>query len=155
MTLWRISNHPILDGRGGFRTSGRWHTRGRAVVYCAPNPATALVEVLVHLEIDAEDIPVSLRYLEIETPNSTSKETVALRALATRWRTELEFTQHIGDEWLASGRSAMLRVPCAIVPATMNILNILINPQHPDSAKIAIRRIHKQSIDSRLGPRWT
>ena len=147
MTLWRISNHPTLDGLGGLRASGRWHTKGRPVVYCTPNPATALLEVLVHLEIDSEDIPVSLRYLEIERPSSISTQTISSRTLSGDWRTNPETTRRIGNQWLSSGRSALLRVPCAIVPATVNVL---INPRHPDSAQLVIRGIHEQPIDSRL-----
>jgi RES domain-containing protein len=54
--LWRISDHATLDGGGGVSLSGRWHTAGRRIVYCAPNPATALLEVLVHTEISFDDV---------------------------------------------------------------------------------------------------
>ncbi|MBI3680362.1 MAG: RES family NAD+ phosphorylase [Acidobacteria bacterium] len=43
MTLWRVTNHVRLDGGGGLRAPGRWHTRGRRIVYCAPDPAAALL----------------------------------------------------------------------------------------------------------------
>jgi RES domain-containing protein len=66
VTLWRISDYPELDGAGGLLVSGRWHTQGSRVVYCAPNPASALVEVLVHLEVDSSDLMDPLSYLEIE-----------------------------------------------------------------------------------------
>ncbi len=147
MTLWRITNHASLDGGGGLRAHGRWHTRGQRVVYCAPNPATALLEVLVHAEIDVEDIPVTFRYLEIEAPDPAVVETVDSNALGQAWQADLETTRGAGDEWLRSGRKAMLRVPSVIVPATWNIL---INPEHPDSAKIRIVRVHAQGVDGRL-----
>ena len=60
MRLWRISNHASLTGEGGLYASGRWHTRGQRVVYLADHPASALLEVMVHLEIDAEDLPLAL-----------------------------------------------------------------------------------------------
>jgi RES domain-containing protein len=44
-----------VDGRGGLQASGRWHTCGQRIVYCAPDPATALLEILVHAEIDFRD----------------------------------------------------------------------------------------------------
>ena len=111
MILWRISSHVSLDGSGGLRAPGRWHTRGHRIVYCAPNPATALLEVLVHAEIDFEDIPVSFRYLEIEVPDSIPFETVDVGALPGNWRSSPEATRRTGDEWLKSGRTALLRVP--------------------------------------------
>jgi RES domain-containing protein len=145
--LWRISNHAALDGGGGLRAPGRWHSRGRRIVYCAPNPATALLEVLVHAEIDAEDVPITLRFLEIEAPDSVTVETADTRSLGSDWRRDPEMTRPLGDLWLHSGRTALLQVPSAVVPATWNVL---INPQHPDSARIRVVRIHKQPIDRRL-----
>lgn len=147
MTIWRISNHATLDGGGSLRASSRWHIRGRRIVYCAPNPATALLEVLVHAETDIEDLPLGYRYLEIEAPDSSSVESVGLEELGSDWRSDVEATRRIGDAWLRSGRSALLRVPCVIGPATWNVL---VNPRHPDSAHIRIARIHKQPIDPRL-----
>ena len=147
MILWRISNHATLDGSGGLRASGRWHSRGRRIVYCAPNPATALLEVLVHAEIDAEDVPLKLRFLEIEAPDSVTVETADARSLGSGWQRSPEMTRPFGDGWLRSGRTALLHVPSAIVPATWNVL---INPQHPDSAQVRVVRIHEQPFDRRL-----
>jgi len=147
VTVWRISNHRTLDGGGGLRASGRWHTRGRRIVYCAPNPATALLEVMARAEIDFEDLPVTLRYLEIELPDSTASETAEVSALGVRWASRIQKTREIGDDWLRSGRTALLIVPCALVPATTNIV---INPAHPDTGRIHIAAIHAQAVDPRL-----
>jgi len=147
VTPWRISSHASLDGSGGLRASGRWHTRGRRIVYCAPNPATALLEILVHAEIDVDDIPVSLRYLEIDVPDSISVETLNVETLPGNWRSNPEATRGAGDEWLHSGRTALLRVPSVIVPVTWNVL---VNPQHPDSPQIRIIHTYEHGIDPRL-----
>lgn len=147
MTLWRISDHSELDGTGGLRASGRWHTAGRRIVYCAPNPATALVEVLVHIEIDAAELPDPLQYLEIEAPDRISTQTVQSDALGRHWENNPIATRRVGDEWISSGTTALLRVPSIVVPATWNIL---INPQHPESAAVSVVRIHRHSIDERL-----
>lgn len=147
MILWRISNHVNLDGSGGLRAPGRWHTRGRRIVYCAPNPATALLEVLVHAEIDVEDIPVSLRYLEIDAPDSISIETINVEALPGNWRSNQETTRSTGDEWLLSGRTALLHVPSVIVPMTWNVL---VNPRHPGSLQLRIVHTYEHGIDPRL-----
>lgn len=147
MILWRVSNHATLDGGGGLRASARWHTRGKRVVYCAPNPATALLEVLVHLEIDPEDIPVAFRYLEIEAPDSIAAPTADAIAAPVSERNDVATTQKVGDDWLRSGDSALLRVPSVIVPATWNVL---LNPRHPASTQIRIARVHEFPIDLRL-----
>ena len=144
MTLWRVSSHASLDGAGGLRASGRWHHRGKRIVYCAPNPATALLEILVHAEIDIQDIPVTIRYLEIEAPDSIALESLDISAGAG-WQTEK--SRRAGDEWLSSKRSALLRVPSVIVPATWNVL---INPAHLESAHIRIVHTHRHAFDRRL-----
>lgn len=127
--------------------AGRWHSAGRRIVYCAPNPATALLEVLVHAKVDIENVPVGYRYLEIETPDSLAIEDVDIGALGRTWQTDLEATRRAGDEWLRFGRTALFRVPSVIVPATWNIL---MNPQHPESAQARIVRVHSYGIDPRV-----
>ncbi len=146
MILWRISNHSSLDGGGGLRASQRWHTRGRPVVYCAPNPATALLEVLVHLETDMEDLPERYRFLKIDVPDSVSREQVDMSRLPTDWQNDLSITRQIGDTWLRSTRTALLAVPSVLVPETFNLL---LNPIHAEAGQIRII----DSIEYRLDPR--
>jgi len=142
-----VSNYAVLDGDGGLRAPGRWHTRGKPIVYCAENAAAALLETLVHAEIDAEDIPVAFRYLEIRAADSIALETIHPAGLVSNWRMKLDHTRRIGDEWLQSGQTAILRVPSVIAPRTWNLL---INPAHPESAAIRIARVHRYVVDRRL-----
>jgi RES domain-containing protein len=145
--LWRISHYSTLDGGGGLSLSGRWHTAGQRIVYCAPNPATALLEVLVHAEIDIGDVPVSFRYLEIDAPDTLAAEKVDTSDLPQSWRTDLLATRRAGDQWLQSSRTALLRVPSIIVPATWNVV---INPRHPDSGQVRVIRTYSHGLDPRL-----
>ncbi len=147
MRLYRISNHTNLDGDGGLRASGRWYTKGRPVLYCAPNPAVAVLEILVHLEVDAEDFPASYQLLTINVADDISTATVGSSALPGNWWRNPPATRAIGDKWLVTGKTALLTVPCAIVPATTNTL---FNPAHPDSRKIRITRIASYHLDERL-----
>jgi len=142
--LWRISNFSTLDGGGGLTAPGRWHTAGQRIVYCAANPATALLEVLVHAKIDFEDVPVNFRYLEIDAPDTLAIEDVGL---GERWWTDLAATRRAGDRWLRTGQTALLRVPSVIVPATWNFL---INPRHAESGAVRIIREHSHGFDLRL-----
>ena len=147
MFFWRISNHLSLAGDGALRTSGRWHTRGRRVVYCAQNPAAALLEILVHFEIDIRDLPVRYRMLKIEAPDDVQVEHVAVDHLATDWPERTELTRALGDSWLTEGSTALLSVPSAIVPETVNVL---LNPAHQDAKRIAIVQAGEHAIDPRL-----
>jgi RES domain-containing protein len=83
--LWRISNHLSLAGDGALRTPGRWHSRGRRVVYCAQTPAAALLEILVHFEIDIQDLPIRYRLLKIEAPDDVPVGRVSVDDLPANW----------------------------------------------------------------------
>jgi RES domain-containing protein len=56
-------------------------------------------------------------------------------------------TRAAGDQWLSSGRTALLRVPSVIVPATWNVL---LNPRHPESRQVRVIRVHLHTLDPRL-----
>ena len=147
MILWRISNHPSLSGDGALRASGRWHSRGRRVVYCAENPATALLEILVHFEIEIRDLPARYRLLKIGVPDDVRAERVLLDDIPGDWPEKTEVTRAIGDQWLAGGSTALLTVPSALVPETFNVL---LNPAHQDAKRIVVTRISEHVIDQRL-----
>ncbi|MBI3492443.1 MAG: RES family NAD+ phosphorylase [Acidobacteria bacterium] len=147
MILWRISNHTSLAGDGALRASGRWHTRGSRVVYCAQTPAAALLETLVHFEVEIGDLPVRYRLLKIEAPEDAAVEHVSPDQFPTDWTVQSEVTRAVGDEWLANARSALLLVPSAVVPETFNVL---LNPTHPDAARIVVVDVSDHVIDSRL-----
>jgi len=126
MVLWRISNHLSLAGEGGLRASGRWHTRGRRVVYCAQSAAAALLEALVHLEIEIDRLPRQYRLLKLVAPDDLRMERVSPDALPRNWVTRTDLTRPIGDDWLQRGAAPLLSVPSAIVPETFNVL---LNPR--------------------------
>ncbi len=147
MILWRISNHPDLKGRGGLFASARWHTQGRPVVYLAETPSGALTEVLVHLELDPDRMPDSYKLLKLEAPDGISLRRLKSSELSSNWKSNLLITRDIGDEWLASSSTALLRVPSAIVPETFNVL---LNPLHPDAEKIRVVWHRKYPWDKRL-----
>jgi RES domain-containing protein len=147
VVLWRISNHPSLTGQGGLRVSGRWHTRGRPIVYCAMTPAAALLETLVHFEIELHDLPIHYRMMKIDVPADIAAERLRLEELPNDWTADVTYTRSIGDTWLARGSSACLAVPSSIVPETFNVL---VNPAHRDAKRIAIAHVTDYAIDPRL-----
>jgi RES domain-containing protein len=147
LILWRISNYASLDGSGGLVVAGRWHSKGRPVVYCAQNPSTALLETLVHLEIDAEDRPAHFQVLRIEGPNNLSRESVDPRTLPAGWPSDSVATQSMGDQWLSSRRSLLLEVPSVLVPETWNLI---VNPLHREIGKLRITRIYDHPFDTRF-----
>jgi RES domain-containing protein len=102
---------------------------------------------LVHAEIDIEDLPATLRYLEIDAPDSVRAEEVDIPNLEPHWKEDLAITRRIGDDWLRDAQSGLLRVPSVIVPETWNVL---LNPRHPDAGRVRILRLYTHPIDPRL-----
>ncbi|MEH6348417.1 MAG: RES family NAD+ phosphorylase [Bermanella sp.] len=148
MKLWRISNYADLSGIGGTKTPGRWHNKGIPVVYLAESPALAMLEVLVHFEIDAGEVPKGYQLLEVALEDSDELSlTLSDEFLVDDWKDDLEFTRTIGDEWLTSSSSLLLKVPSIIVP---NSYNYLFNPRHPEAKNAVIKLATKHPYDPRL-----
>ena len=147
MELWRISNYADLSGRGGLQAAGRWHTRGKRIVYLADHPASALLEMLVHMDRDL--IPATYRLLRVVVSETVAIDRVGTDVLESDWRTQPALTRQIGDEWLDRSSTALLQVPSVIVPLGKNFL---LNPVHPDAAKVAIAEVVNAPLDPRLLP---
>src|ERR1700761_7746068 len=99
MDLWRISRYQSLSGEGGLRYSARWHTAGRRVVYLAESPAGAMIEALVHLELNEKNWPDYYDLMRVTAPNSIEVETITVVA-EEDWKHSQNVTRRLGDEWL-------------------------------------------------------
>jgi RES domain-containing protein len=147
MTLWRISRHDDLDGLGGERSDGRWHTaaKGKRIVYLAEHPAVALLEMLANLKGSPRLFPDAYRMMKIAGLESVSVESVG--ALDEDWRERVEATRAVGDAWLMERRSALLRVPSAPSPESWNYL---LNPLHAEATGLAVEWARWVRYDRRL-----
>jgi RES domain-containing protein len=145
-TFWRISEFADLTGVGGVLSAGRWNSRGKPIVYLAESPAAAMLERLVHL-LDDEGgrLPPSYQLLEISAGEVAVKQ-LLLRA-PVGWAERILLTRFLGDEWLDQAETALARVPSAIVPRTWNYL---LNPDHPDAAKLKIESATREHFDNRF-----
>ena len=155
MRLWRVSNYADLSGEGGRRVAARWHERGRPAVYLAEHPALALLETLVHLYIDPDELPSHYQLLTVDVPDGVAVEDLSEADLAARvadWRHAPDDTRALTRAWFGERRTALLRVPSAIVPAAFNYL---LNPLHPDAALIAVVARQTTEFDARLFGRFT
>lgn len=120
---------------------GRWHKQGRPVVYTSEASALAILETFVHLEW--KTVPASYQLLRIEASDDLEIEShPAIIAPA-----KMEDSAAWGDEWLASGRTALASVPSAIAPLSRNIL---INPLHVGTAAIRLIDHSRWPWDKRL-----
>jgi len=145
MVLWRVSRHHDLSGTGGLQAPGRWHERGMRVIYLADTPAGALLEACVHTS--AGDVPPRYTLLAISVTEDVSTEVVEAGALPADWINKVEVTRGIGSAWLHSRRSALLRVPSALVPAAFNFV---LNPLHADAEQLSIKSTYAYPFDPRI-----
>ena len=105
----------------------------------------AMVEALVHLELKPNQLPKSYRLLKAETPNDLPM--MHFSAFTDDWRKNETASRTLGDEWLSRNQTPLLEVPSAILPETMNIL---LNPLHPDAARISVLWHEAYPFDQRL-----
>ena len=149
-TSWRIvkGKHAsqAFDGEGAREYGGRWNPRGIPMIYTSATMSLAALEMLVHLG-RSRSLPA---YVVFSCRFSESLiESLDRAALPRRWREYPAPTQlaTLGEAWIKRRRSAVLRVPSALVDSESNFL---INPQHPDFAKIKISSPQPFEIDLRL-----
>jgi RES domain-containing protein len=141
MHVWRVCRRPFADlsGEGARLYGGRWNSPGRPMVYAAESAALAVLEMRVHLDLDWRVLPDDYVLMAIETGDLVA-ETLAVTPADSR---------AVGDSWLASGRSALLRAPSFVVPESANVL---VNPTYRDAARLAVASIRPFAFDARLWP---
>lgn len=103
------------------------------MVHTAESQSLATLEALVHLEL--EDLPGDYCAVGIDIPDDLARRVMNPADLPADWR-EVPgpgSLKDLGTAWLRSGREAVLRVPSAIIPGEWNLL---LNPEHPDAARL-------------------
>ncbi|MGH7719204.1 MAG: RES family NAD+ phosphorylase [Gemmatimonadaceae bacterium] len=148
LIVWRgcKTRHEPYDGTGARVQGARWNSPGRAVIYAADSFAGAILEILVHA-LRPRTLPGPHHAVRIEVPNDFVErlEPEALPGWEAKSSPE---ARAFGDRWLAERRSAALVVPS--VPARPPGRNVLINPDHPDAARIVVSDPFPIPWDERL-----
>ena len=149
ITAWRITKtvHAAraFDGEGARIAGGRWTSPGLPVVYTAENAALAALEVLVHLDVSTHPpyvlIPCTF------PPGIVLR--LDRRRLSGHWRAypAPAALQQLGDAWVKSGASAILEVPSVVIDMQANFL---LNPAHPDFARVRTGKPVPFDFDPRL-----
>ena len=147
MKLWRISNYADLKGIGGIKTLGRWHNKGIPVVYLSESPSLAMLETLAHFELDINEVPDNYQLLEVEFSGNQGIRHLSDDSLIEGWYRNDEYTRVIGDEWLSTMQSILLRVPSVVVPHSYNYL---LNPRHELAKRAKILSAKMHPFDHRL-----
>ncbi len=136
-----------LDGEGARLFGGRWNPKNVPMVYAASSIALAAFESFVHFSSSL--LPLDYVRVALEIPDDVAMETWTPADLPASWDDPIApaALQELGREWTVSGRTAVLRVPSAVVPAEQNIL---INPRHEGATRIVARPPEPFRFDTRL-----
>lgn len=160
MVVWRIfdrraawASRPDADplsGEGGLHGPGRWHPRATCVVYTAQNASLAVLETLVH-------VPAQLfgerTLLQVYVPDDLLEvvgPTQMFRFVHNAPADDPErLTRDYGRAWVEERRSLGLCVPSAVMPMERNVI---LNPAHPEMARVAERGHEVIRLDPGLFP---
>jgi RES domain-containing protein len=136
-----------FDGIGSKKAGGRWNSPGRSVVYLSEQRATAALEMLVHVK-RVQLLRDAYVIFEVDIPDDLILM-VDLKALPEGWdaQPETHASTDVGDAWFDAGESVALRVPSVVVRGEFNLL---LNPEHPDVARITIGKPEPFLFDPRL-----
>ncbi len=151
MLVYRISRTKYANSLQPSGIDGRWNSLGQKVIYTGGSASLSCLEVLVHksgTNFLAGDFSISI----IEVSDDEKVEEIVVPDLSKMhpaW-TKVEnyyLTQRIGNAWLAGIKSAVLKVPSAIIDLEYNYL---LNPAHQGFSKVKIVSINKFTFDPRL-----
>ena len=147
MIAWRTTKTRFdpWDTTGAGLWGGRWHSPGRGLIYAADSFAGSLLEILAHAETpktltEHHAIRIDVPDDVVERPDDAQLEGWdAKRSVSAR---------AFGDAWLSQGRSAALLVPA--MPSRPIGRLVVINPLHPDAARIVRGAPFRVPWDERL-----
>lgn len=151
MRTWRILRAEFqstpLSGVGAALVGGRWNSRGHEAVYTADTLATAVLEVLVHLDGGIPEAPYLAAEIDLDDDLGLFRPTV--RDLPTDWdrippsRAAADF----GDRWLASLDAVGMIVPSVVIRGHTNVM---LNPGHVDFSRVHVVDLQPFVFDRRL-----
>jgi RES domain-containing protein len=134
-----------MTGEGAARYGGRWNSPGTRVVYSSGSLSLAMLEIMVHLD-DYVTLVSSWSFLPLEIPSNLI---ITLERNPVGWNANPPgaASQRAGDAWAAGLKSAVLSVSSVLAPDERNYL---LNPRHPDFAKIRVGKPQRLPFDHKL-----
>ncbi|MBV8817073.1 MAG: RES family NAD+ phosphorylase [Acidobacteriaceae bacterium] len=150
MLFWRICRQRFAaeaaSGEGARLYGGRWNSRGVRMVYASTSLALAAIETFVNLEPILR--PADLVSVEGEIPDTVPIGRVDVKELPAHWYEKRHASvRRFGNDWIKAGTTAALLVPSAAIRGEWNVL---LNPVHPDFAKITFEEPEPFEFDVRM-----
>lgn len=136
----------MFDGEGARLHGGRWNGPDTPIVYTSSTLALAALELFVQLT--DPDLTGDLVATPAGIPAGVTVSRVRLSDLPENWRQypAPEMLRDLGTRWAQGGRTAVLTVPSAVIPAE---LNYLLNPRHPGFRRIRLGAFEPFRFDPR------
>ena len=150
MKVFRLSKKKYayqLNGKGASKFGSRWNSKGTEIIYTAESRALAMAEVAVHLTLAT--LPGDFIMIEIDIPDHLDIETLKMTDMPENWANHppILSTQTVGDQFVGSLKSCVLKVPSSVVQGDFNYL---INPHHQEFSHISIVNVINFPFDKRL-----
>lgn len=147
MLVYRISHRDFSQRLYAPGMEGRWNKAGRRVVYCAESIALAFLENMIRRQ--GVGFNSNFKILIIEIPDDLAIDRIRSRDLKWGWRDFKDYSkcQPLGERWLRQGKTAVLRVPSAVIPQSYNYV---INSSHADFQKIKLLQTTDLVPDPRI-----
>ena len=148
MIIYRLTSRDYindLSGTGSKLYGGRWNSAGLNAIYGTENISLAILEILVHVK--KYKLPSDYHLVTLNIPDTIKPVTISKERLKKSWKDDAAYTQFMGDEFIKSKHSLLLKVPSVIVDQENNFI---LNPKHPDAPKIKIISTKLFVFDKRL-----
>jgi RES domain-containing protein len=155
VVVWRIGTDTPddeaheLSGTGAEKTGGRWNRKGTALIYASVSRSLACLETVVHLG-GGDPLPLNRYLVQIRIPGALwAARVVFVPKHHVGWDAAPagKVSMDWGTGWIQGGSTSLAEVPSVIVPEEHNIL---INPDHPDAAKLQSVKIRRWTYDPRF-----
>jgi RES domain-containing protein len=138
-----------MGGKGAASKGARWNHLGELVTYAATSISLATWETRAHFGRGAP-LPWNRFLVRIDVPDDVwaARQTLR-RPPPVGWDAIPEgmVSRNEGSAWLKAGTSALLAVPSVIINEEDNVL---INPVHADSTRLAAQKLRRFVYDHRV-----
>lgn len=134
-----------FEGHGAAKYPGRWNPMGVRVVYAAENRSLAALEVLANA--GERDVLTKAKWSIVSVHFDQSLVHAPSR-IPNDWQKvpAPDSTRVFGGNWVTKATSVVLKVPSAV---TLGEFCYVLNPLHPDFAKVEIGAVEAFSFNAR------
>lgn len=145
--LSRVKFASSLSGKGAALKGARWNSPGVELIYTAANRSLAMAEVAVHFTLAT--LPGDYVMMTIFIPDDLSLQKLNISDLPADWNVfpHPTSTQPIGDKFVVDNKYCVLQIPSSV---TLGDFNFLINPKHPEFARIKLTDTVNFPFDKRI-----